>query len=126
MFRLPVCPHCGTVYRYGDLLRVMRQKETACYHCRRSIAVRRMPGLLTEALVLIPLCIGFNILMLTRMQRLNLIVLFISTVIFILLYVLFMPFFIRFIPNKEKTDENLLNLSKNTKNRQHSKKKRRS
>lgn len=126
MFRLPVCPHCGTIYRYGDVHRALRHGESACYHCQRPFALRRLPGLAVEALIIVPLCIGFNILMMTRMQRLNLPVLFISTVIFILLYGLLMPFFIRFTPNRKKTDENLLNKSKNTKNQQQSNKKRRS
>ena len=113
MFRLPVCPHCGTVYRYRDTKKAFRQKENTCYHCQQKFRAALMPYLAVEALILLPLCIGFNILLLTRMTQLNLIALFAATAGFLLLGFLLYPFFVHF-RKIEKTAE------KNQKNSQYS------
>lgn len=35
MFRLPVCPHCETVYRYKEVKENKNKKEIVCYHCKK-------------------------------------------------------------------------------------------
>lgn len=133
MFRLPVCPHCGTVYRYRDVKKAQKQKENTCYHCKKGFRARLLPYVMVEALILLPLCIGFNILLLNRMSRLNLIALFAVTIGFLLIGYLVFPFFVAF-QKTEKTAQNSIkqennsqkstNRSNNKQNQQ--KKKRRS
>lgn len=136
MFRLPVCPHCGTVYRYRDTKKAFQQKENTCYHCKKSFRARLLPYVFVETIILLPLCIGLNILMLYRMTRLNLIALFAVTVGFLILGYLLSPFFIHF-QKSEKTPENRrktqrkqnnhsIKQSNSSKNQQQSNKKRRS
>lgn len=96
MFRLPVCPHCGTVYRYRDTKDAMKQRENTCYHCKKKFRAALMPYVLIEALALAAVCVVVNILLLKGMKELSLIPLFAVTVVFILLIYLLYPFFLRF------------------------------
>ena len=52
MFRLPVCPHCGTVYRYHEVLTSVTKKEITCYHCHKGFRARIFPRVLIEAVIL--------------------------------------------------------------------------
>ena len=138
MFRLPVCPHCGTIYRYRDTGIARKNRDNTCYHCHRHFKAALLPGAVIEALILLPFCVGLNILLLTRMSQLNLIALFAATVLFILLYVLLMPFFFRFIKTEEnhgqktsitsshshKSSKNTKNLTNHQKTQQKNKKRR--
>ncbi len=96
MFRLPTCPHCGTVYRYGDVTRERKKKNHTCYHCERPFSVRHLPGMLIPSGIGIALCILTNVLLLDRMKVLNLILLFVITLLYIGLIILASPFFTRF------------------------------
>lgn len=139
MFRLPVCPHCGTIYRYQDTKNAWKQKENTCYHCHKKFRVKLMPYVAVEAAILIGLCIGFNILMLNHMSKLNLVALFAATLVFLLLSYLLIPFFIRFRKtedeksvgrdrpqNHKKNQKITTNPLMNKQKQQQSKKKRRS
>lgn len=116
MFRLPVCPHCGTVYRYRDTKNAQKQKVNTCYHCKKKFRAKLLPYVAVEALVLTVICIGFNLLLLSRMEELNLFVLFASTAVFLLLIYLLFPFFMKFIKIEEKSGKNVPQTAKNGKN----------
>ena len=104
MFRLPTCPHCDTVYRYGDIVRILKQdrrkkkkeRENTCYHCEKQYSVKYLPGIVIPVVVWIVLSIGTNLLMLSRMTRLNLVVMFVMTILYLILAAVITPFFIRF------------------------------
>ena len=96
MFRLPVCPHCGTVYRYKDTKDAIRKKDNTCYHCKKEFRARIFPYLLVGALIPLVLCIGMNIFLLTRMENLQLIPLFAVTLLCLLIIYLIIPFFTKF------------------------------
>ena len=96
MFRLPVCPHCGTVYRYKDTKDAIRKKNNTCYHCQKEFRARIFPYLLVGALIPLVLCIGMNIFLLTRMENLQLIPLFAVTLLCLLIIYLIIPFFTKF------------------------------
>ena len=105
MFRLPVCPHCGTVYRYKETKEAIRNKENTCYHCKKKFRAKRFPYLLVGALIPLVVCIAFNIFLMTRMTNLDLIPLFAATLICILIIYLIIPFFTKF----KKTEEERTN-----------------
>ena len=96
MFRLPVCPHCGTIYRYKDTKQAIKNKENTCYHCQKRFRAKRFPYLLVGALIPIVLCIALNIFLLTRMKNLELLPLFAVTLVCILIIYLIIPFFTKF------------------------------
>ena len=102
MFKLPICPHCGTVYRYKDTKEAIKKKENECYHCHNSFRAKVFPYILVGAGLLLALCIAINIFMLTRMENLQLIPLFAVTLVFLLIIYLIVPFFTKF----KKTEDN--------------------
>ena len=110
MFRLPVCPHCGTVYRYKDTKKELKQKESTCYHCKKKFKASMFPGILIGGGILLILCIVLNILVLFRMKELQLVPLFLITIVFILLIYLIIPFFTSF--KKTEKQDNTINKQK--------------
>jgi len=132
MFRLPVCPHCGTIYRYKETSRIMRsgflkskdKKKNVCYHCKKSFRTAYLPGVLIPLAIWLALNITTNLIMLSRMDRLNLALMFITTVVYMALAFIALPFFIRFVPeekinnkrnNKKNENSNISNKSKKRK-----------
>ena len=107
MFRLPVCPHCGTVYHYKDTKSAVKNKENECYHCKKRFKARIFPYILIGALIPLTLCIGFNIFLLSRMERLQLVPLFIAALSAMLIIYLIIPFFTKFkkIEDSKKTEK---------------------
>lgn len=99
MFRLPKCPYCGTVYHYRDVKRAAKRSENTCYHCHKKFKAGRMPGALIAGAILLILCIGTNLLILSRMKTLNMIILFAVTVAYIVLFLAVNPFFVKFRKN---------------------------
>lgn len=41
MLKLPVCPHCKTIYRYKDVKKEAVKKECTCYHCGKKFRVSK-------------------------------------------------------------------------------------
>lgn len=105
MFRLPVCPHCGTVYRYKDTKQAIRNKENTCYHCQKRFRVKMFPYILVGAILPLALCIGLNIFLLTRMTDLQLLPLFGVTLGFMLIIYLIIPFFTKFKKIEDESKE---------------------
>lgn len=102
MFRLPVCPHCGTVYRYKDTKAAIKNKEKICYHCGQRFTAKRFPYILIGALIPLVLCIGLNIFLLSRMEKLSLLPLFGVTLGFLLIIYIIIPFFTKFKKTEDK------------------------
>lgn len=102
MFRLPVCPHCGTVYRYKDTKEAIRKKENVCYHCKKKFLAKRFPYIFVGALIPLVLCIVINIVILSRMENLQLLPLFGVTLVFLLIIYIIIPFFTKFKKSEEK------------------------
>jgi len=106
MFRLPTCPQCGTIYRYGDIVRILRQnifkgrrntdRAEECYHCQAKFRVKYLPGILILTALWAALSIGTNLLLLSRMTQLNLIAMFLMTIVYMILAIVLVPFFVRF------------------------------
>ena len=96
MFHLPVCPHCGTVYRYKDTKQAIRKKDNTCYHCQKRFRARVFPYILVGAVLPLVLCIALNIFLLTRMTNLSLLPLFAVTLGFLLIIYIIIPFFTKF------------------------------
>lgn len=104
MFHLPVCPHCGTVYRYKDTKAAIKNRENTCYHCGKRFAAKRFPYIIVGALIPLILCVGLNVFLLSRMESLQLLPLFAVTLVFLLIIYLIVPFFTKFkiIEDKKK------------------------
>lgn len=114
MFRLPVCPHCGTVYRYREtasilrknLLKSKQRQDNACYHCEKNYYVSLMPGAMILALLWAAVSIGTNLLMLSRMTQLDLVAMFLVTLLYLILAAVLTPFFITFKKKEKEKKKN--------------------
>ena len=105
MFRLPICPHCGTVYHYKEVRNAVKKKENTCYHCEKKFRARLFPGILIAAVIPIALSILLNLVMLNRMQEMQLLPLFAVTLAFLLIIYLIIPFFVSFKKNEKNENK---------------------
>lgn len=106
MFHLPVCPHCGTVYRYKDTKQAIKNKENECYHCHKRFRAKVFPTILVGAILPVALSIGLNIFLLTRMTKFQLLPLFAITIGFLLVIYIIIPFFTQFKKIEDESKEN--------------------
>ena len=105
MFHLPVCPHCGTVYRYKDTRQAIRKKDNTCYHCQKRFRAKLFPYILVGAIIPLVLCIALNIFLLTRMINLEILPLFAVTLGFMLIIYIIIPFFTKFKKIEDESKE---------------------
>ncbi len=105
MFRLPICPHCGTVYHYKEVKNAVKKKENTCYHCNKKFKAGLFPGILIAAVIPIALSILLNLVMLNRMQEMQLLPLFAVTLAFLLIIYLIIPFFVSFKKSGDNEDK---------------------
>lgn len=99
--KLPVCPHCHTVYRYGEVRRLLLQKEASCYHCQKRFHIKKMRCLLL-LLIWAAVCVAVDILSLIWIGNITLIGIFITNVILAVPAILLTPYFIRFTENEQR------------------------
>ena len=99
MFKLPVCPHCHTVYRYKDVRRVMNKKEQECYNCKKKMKISRK-GFWILALIAVLLSVGSTFLIFNIFQNTTAIAAYIATLLIIILGFFARPFFISFKSNE--------------------------
>lgn len=104
MFRLPVCPYCHTVYRYGRVRKIERKEKTVtCYHCKKEFRVKRTGGTVVLGAIVFLLAVATNIMLLNGMTSFSPAPLIAFTVGYIILGFVLLPFFIDF-SKTEKTE----------------------
>ena len=63
MLKLPVCPHCHTIYRYGDVKKTLYEKNHKCYHCNKIFIISKIRILflfiIIALIVSLALIVGF-------------------------------------------------------------------
>ncbi len=101
MLKLPVCPHCHTVYTYSEVRKIAKEKSHICYHCKNEFKASKMPCIVL-VLVLLVLAVSVNVGVLYMTPSLNFYVLMAINIIFILIAVAFYPLFVAFKKLKEK------------------------
>ena len=102
MFKLPICPHCGTIYRYGEVKNTVKHKTIKCYHCGKSFSVGKKKTVLFFA-ILIAAAAGINIFELYVSPELNFLFLAATNTILLIIGILLIPFFITYKNNDSKT-----------------------
>ena len=97
MFRLPVCPHCNTVYRYKEVKENNRKKVIKCYHCKKEFRNSRK-GLVVLALMVCLIAAVINIILLNSSSEnsLNIVPIAIISVTAVIIGMLLIPFFISY------------------------------
>lgn len=102
MFRLPVCPHCHTVYHYRDVRKIMSKKEEECYHCKKKFRVSRLGTAALFAIVVV-LAVMFNLLILSTMSDIlsSTAPIIVTSLLAVVIALIFIPFFISFTNTKK-------------------------
>ena len=95
MFKLPVCPHCQTIYRYGDVRKNLNTKIHTCYHCKKKFKTS-FSGLWLLLLFIVAVGITVNLIEITIFASTNVIALLVTNIVLILFFLLFVPFFTKF------------------------------
>ncbi len=98
MFKLPECPYCHTIYRYGDVRKTVYKSEEKCYHCKKSFKVSKIKILILFLIIAFITAI-LNIFQLYMIEGLTFIGIIITNVVVVTLGIFLIPYFIGY---KEK------------------------
>lgn len=106
------CPHCHTIYRYGDVKNLMNRKSTICYHCKKEILISKKKFFILFLLIAL-FCAIFNVLELYMVGTVNFLVLFFTNVLFITAGLFLRPLFIKLKrADKNNSGKNVQNVKK--------------
>lgn len=97
MFKLPVCPHCNTVYSYKEVKENNRKKVIECYHCKKEFHNSRL-GFVVLAIIICAAAILINIFILNKSTEIFVSIVSISivSVFAVIIGMLMIPFFISY------------------------------
>lgn len=93
MPRLPVCPHCKTIYRYGDVCKIMNKKSVVCYHCKKEFKLKRKKFFILFLIIAL-ICAIFDVMELYMVSPVNFLVLVATNIIIICAGLLLRPYFL--------------------------------
>ncbi len=92
--KLPTCPYCGTIYRYGDVAGRLAKRGESCYHCGGKFRVVRVKllFLLIELLI-----IGVAADMAAMLIVTSVAALFIINIVLAAAGLIMIPFYIEYV-----------------------------
>lgn len=99
MFKLPVCPHCRTIYRYKDVKKESGKKECTCYHCGKKFRVSKKKILILFLIIALITAI-FDVLALYMIAGTSLVGMIIMNTVAVTAGFFLIPYFVEF--KKEK------------------------
>lgn len=95
MPKLPVCPHCKTIYRYGDVCKIMHKKSHICYNCKKVFNLKRKKFLILFLIIAL-FCAVFDVFELYMVAQTNFLVLVVTNTVIICVGIIFRPYFLQF------------------------------
>ncbi len=98
------CPHCHTIYRYGDVRKVMLNKELKCYRCGKNFKVSKIKILFLFLIIALITAI-FDVLELWLISNVTFLALVITNIVMICVGIFLSPFFVSF-KKFPKTNQN--------------------
>lgn len=96
LLKLPLCPYCKAIYRYGDVKKTTHKKSVECHNCKRKFRVSYIKGRIIILSVAAALLIILNMLIMNFLSGATISGCFITTVIFVGITVLLFPFTVRY------------------------------
>lgn len=107
LLKLPVCPYCKAIYRYGDVRKKTHDSTIKCHNCHKSFMVSYVKGRVILLLAAAVLLIAINVLMFNFINGVTLLGCLIFTAVFISLAVLLFPYTVRYkkIDGEEENEE---------------------
>lgn len=107
MFRLPICPHCHTIYRYSEVKKATNHKKLTCYHCKKEFSVSKKNIILLFIAVCV-IAMVVNVIQLYISPSLNIMMIFATNIILVIIGLILVPYFIRFKKIFKKEDKSKL------------------
>ncbi len=104
MFKLPVCPHCSTIYRYSEVKKTAFKKKQICYHCKKEFNISKK-GIIVLALLVICAAAALNLAQLYITPSLSLLFLLATNIILVAVGALLIPFFITYKGSNKKENK---------------------
>ncbi len=95
MLNLPTCPHCNTIYRYGDVRKSLGKSEIKCYHCKKNFKVSKIKIIVLFLLIALITAI-LNIFQLYMIEGLTFIGLMITNIVTVTIGIFLIPYFITY------------------------------
>ena len=96
MLKLPVCPHCQTIYYYDEVMKSTKQKTMECYHCKKEFTVKKWRGRFILMSVVVAVMAVIDVLLLCVIKMQSAIPIMIFTVICVLCSLLLLPYTVRY------------------------------
>lgn len=107
MYKLPLCPYCGSRFLYGQVRDAAKKPSLQCGYCKRTIAVKykkyRNRHFLISALVMVLINIGM-LALLSMTDATVLPYLLVLTVIMVCVAYLLLPYTVRFVKPDRQLD----------------------
>lgn len=101
IFKLPVCPYCNTIYRYGDVNKLTLKKSSECYNCKKSFRISRAGIAVLFAIVFLVAFLT-DIFELVFMPDIRLLSVFLTNIIAVMIGIFLVPYFIGFNKAEKK------------------------
>lgn len=95
MSKLPTCPYCNTIYRYGDVRKSLGTSKIKCYHCKKKFKVSKIKILILFLIIAFITAI-LNIFQLCLIEGLTFVGLMITNTIAVTIGLFFIPYFIAY------------------------------
>lgn len=102
IFKLPICPYCHAVTRYGDVKRTAHDKIRKCHHCSKNYRVSYLKGRIILLSIVCVALIIINIFLLKQTTGVTIPFLAIGNAVIIFISVFFFPFTVKYkeLPRK--------------------------
>lgn len=101
--KLPVCPYCHGVYRYGEVRKLSKYKNIQCRNCEKVFIISEKKEKIIYFSVICLLLIAINLLLFYTITGITIYHSLVFTVLFFSVSLIFYPFFIKF--KKQNEDE---------------------
>lgn len=95
MLKLPTCPHCNTIYRYGDVKKEMNKKQCVCYNCGKKFKPSKKKIYILFLIIILITAI-FDVFSLYMIEGLSFIGLLVINIAAVTAGYLLMPYAVRF------------------------------
>lgn len=105
MLKLPLCPYCKAIYRYGDVKKNTHKKSIKCHNCGKSFEVSYLKGRIIFICIVAALLIVINILLLNFVSGITILACLLITVAVVGIAVLLFPYTVRYKKTEAEKDK---------------------
>lgn len=107
--KLPVCPYCNAIYRYGEVKNLSKYKNIKCRHCKKIFRVSSKKRKAVYLTVVSIILILINLLFYNIFRNMTIYISLSITVLLLCVAFLLLPYTVKFVKsdiNKKIEKEN--------------------